>query len=106
MRFCAHCGAEMLDEAAVCVHCGCETNERSAAKKKDDTMKMLVKIFLIIGCISVGWTLIPLAWCIPMTVVTFKKLKAGEALSTGFKVCILLFVSIVAGICLLCMDDI
>ena len=23
MKYCIHCGAEIMDEAVVCVHCGC-----------------------------------------------------------------------------------
>ena len=102
MKYCTHCGAEMLDEADVCVKCGCQVK---APAKKDDTMKIVIKIFMIIGCISFGWAIIPLAWCIPMTVTTFKKLDAGEPFSTGFKVCTLIFVSLVAGICMLCSED-
>ena len=53
----------------------------------------------IIGC------LIPLAWQIPMTVVVGKKMKTGEQIGTGFKVCVLLFVNIIAGILLLCRQE-
>ena len=102
MKYCTHCGAEMLDDAVVCVKCGCSDKPPA---KKDDTMKLVVKIFMILGCISFGWALIPLAWCIPMTVTTFKKLDAGESFSTGFKICTLIFVSLVAGIIMLCSDD-
>lgn len=102
MKYCTHCGAEMLDDAVVCVKCGCSVKPPT---KKDDTMKLVVKIFMILGCISFGWALIPLAWCIPMTVTTFKKLDAGESFSTGFKICTLIFVSLVAGIIMLCSDD-
>lgn len=105
MKYCTHCGAEMLDDAVVCVKCGCAVNEPAKATDNDGTMKLLVKIFMILGCISIGWTLIPLAWCIPMTVSAFRKLDAGEKFSTGFKVCTLIFVSLVAGIIMLCSDD-
>ncbi len=49
--------------------------------------------------------LIPLAWCIPMTVSVCRKLKNGEPISTALKVCTMLFVSLIAGIMLLCMGD-
>ena len=29
MKYCAHCGAELLDEAIVCPKCGCETEGAS-----------------------------------------------------------------------------
>ena len=26
MKFCSHCGKEIMDEAVICVHCGCYVN--------------------------------------------------------------------------------
>ena len=63
------------------------------------------KILMIISCVSIGWTLIPLAWLIPMTIKNSNREKGGEKLSTGFKVCILIFGSMVAGILLLCDEE-
>lgn len=40
-----------------------------------------------------------------MTIVYFKKLKRGEPIGTAFKVCSLIFVSLVAGILMLCDKD-
>ena len=94
-----------MDDAVVCVHCGCSTGRMAAGKQKDDTLETIVKIMLILGCVSLGWMIIPLAWCIPITVTIFKKLKNDEPISTGLKVCTLLFVNMIAGIILLCMDD-
>lgn len=107
--FCTHCGAKIHDEAVICVKCGCKvkTGETSLPIKTetDSTMSTIVKVFLIIGCISWGWMLVPLAWCIPITVKIFGCLKNKLPISTGIKVCTLLFVNLIAGICLLCMDD-
>lgn len=104
MKFCTHCGAEIADEVVVCVHCGCSTAV-PAATQKDTTLETVIKVFMILGCVSMGWAIIPLAWCIPMTVSVFKKLNAGEPISTGLKVCSLIFVNLIAGICMLCMKD-
>lgn len=107
--FCTHCGTEINDDAFICVKCGCKVDEKTPATQikaeNDDTMSIVIKAFLILGCISQGWLLIPLAWCIPITVKIFNCLKNGTPISTGMKVCTLIFVSLVAGICLLCMDD-
>lgn len=62
----------------------------------------LTKIAAISGFIS---ALVPLAWAIPMTVVIFRKLRNYERIGMGMKVCTLIFVSLVAGILLLCMND-
>jgi len=113
--FCCHCGAQIHDEAVFCVHCGCSVKPLTPAPTpapapvqpaKDDTMSVIVKIFMVVGCLSMGWLLLPLAWCIPMTVSVFKSLDAGRPISTGMKVCSLLFVNTIAGICMLCMNDI
>lgn len=71
----------------------------------NSTLATVVKIFMIIGCVAQGWMIIPLAWCIPMTVSVFKSLKTGRPIGMGMKICTLLFVSLVSGICLLCMKD-
>ncbi len=107
MKYCTHCGAQLIDEAVVCVNCGCsaQTPEQAKAQApKDDTMSVVIKVFLVIGCVASGWALIPLAWCIPITVSIFKKLDSGEPISTGLKVAALLLVNLIAGICLLCSD--
>ena len=108
MKYCVHCGAEIHDEAVICVKCGCKVEDDRmvvAQKQEDDTMSTVIKIFLILGCISQGWLLIPLAWCIPITVSIFHAMRDKRHISTGMKICTLLFVNLVAGICLLCADD-
>ena len=109
MKYCAHCGAEVFDEAVLCVKCGCslETEKTTAAvpAQKDDTMQIVVKVLMILSCVSVAWFIIPLAWCIPMTVSVFKSFREGRTISTGMKVCTLIFVNLAAGVCLLCMND-
>ena len=109
VKYCSHCGAQIMDEAVVCVHCGCSVansiSNPPAVQAKDDTMETVVKVFLILGCVSMGWLIIPLAWCIPITVMIFKRLNNNQPIGTGLKVCTLLFVNLVAGICLFCMND-
>lgn len=68
-------------------------------------MKKAAKILMIISTVLLGLYIIPLAWCIPMTVSYCNKVKAGQPVSTGFKVCCLLFVSVVGGILMLCDQD-
>lgn len=106
--YCVHCGAEINDEAVVCVHCGCAVEKKkefAQPAEKDDAMETVVKIFLILGCISWGWLLIPLIWCIPITVSILQKFKNQEPIGTGLKICTLLFVNLIAGVCLLCMGE-
>lgn len=109
MKYCTHCGAEIMDDAVICVHCGCKVESKSAAatatSSSNSVLATIVKIFMILSTISLGFLLIPLAWCIPMTVSVFGKLDRKETIGTGMKVCVLLFVDKIAGICLLCMND-
>lgn len=105
MKYCTHCGAEIMDEAEVCVHCGCKV--KNETKESNNTLATVAKVFLILGTIAIGLStfLIGLAWAIPMTVSIFKKLDNGEPVGVGLKVCSLLFVNTVAGILLLCMRN-
>ena len=108
MKFCTHCGAQVHEEAVICVKCGCAIPQAKPAvanNSDDNVMQLIVKIFLILGCVACGWLIIPLAWCIPITIKIFNNFRDGKPTSTGLKICTLLFVNLIAGICLLCMDD-
>lgn len=122
MKYCTFCGHEIPDDALFCQSCGNRVvqnqqtqpqqgytavpscGNQNDVSSSDKTMETVIKVFMILGCVSLGWAIIPLAWCIPMTVSAFKKFETGEKMSTGFKVCTLLFVNVVAGICMLCSD--
>ena len=67
-------------------------------------MKLAAFILCLISTIISGFALIPLIWCIPMTIHVYKAYKGEEDLSVGFKVCVLLFVNLIGGILLLCDD--
>ena len=104
MKYCTHCGQELVDDAVVCTKCGCSVSS-SKSSSDSSVIKTVTKVFMILGCIAgAGAFLIPLAWCIPMTVSYFRKVERHEPISVGFKVCTLLFVNMVAGILMLCDD--
>lgn len=110
VKYCVHCGAEIHEEAVICVKCGCNVEPNNPAlvqqvQSKDDTLSIVIKVFLILGCISQGWLLIPLIWCIPMTVSIFHSLRDNRPIGMGMKICTLIFVNLIAGVCLLCMND-
>ncbi len=110
MKYCSHCGTQIMDEAVVCPHCGCSVAQETTytAKPADDgkeTIRLIAKIFMVIGCVSgAACFLVPLAWCIPMTVIYWKACDEHRDVSTAFKVCSLLFVNLIAGILML-VDD-
>ena len=114
MKYCSKCGAEMVDEAVFCVKCGCAVENsivfpdaaQNTASQKSGTVTA-AKVFMILGTVLMALCTycIGLAWCLPMTIVYFNKIKRGEPIGTGFKVCSLLFVSMIAGILMLCDNN-
>ena len=106
-KFCVHCGAEVNPQAVVCVHCGCSIEgmprpNKTTSSNSSDIMKTLIKVFMILGIVSgASFFLIPLIWCIPMFLKVNRYLKGEEELTTGFKICVLLFVNVIAGVLLL-----
>lgn len=106
MKYCTHCGAEVLDEAEICVNCGCRV-ESQRHNSENGTLGTIAKVFMIIATVLIGLSTcgIGLAWCIPMTISVCRKIDNNQPISVAMKVCTLIFVGIVPGILLLCMQD-
>ena len=68
-------------------------------------MKLAAFILCLLSTIAMGWMLIPLLWCVPMTILVYKAYKGESTLSTGFNICVLLFLNLIAGILLLIDND-
>lgn len=111
--YCPKCGKENSDSATYCDSCGaplkdvpttynCVAENNSNSAKK--TMYLITFVLSLIATISFGFLLIPLAWMIPMTVKIYNAYKNNTVLSTGFKVCVLLFNTFIGGIILLFAD--
>jgi TM2 domain-containing membrane protein YozV len=71
MKYCAHCGAELMDEAVVCVKCGCAIeNIIEGASEKDWLTTLLLALFLggigihrfYVNKIGTGIIMILLCW--------------------------------------------
>ena len=107
MKYCTKCGNELLDEAVICTKCGCAIDPKFMNKNKKSELSTVAKAFMIISTVIMGFwfCLIPLAWCLPMTISYSNKVKNGENISNGFKVCCLLFVSVISGILMLCDNN-
>ena len=117
--FCKNCGNQLAEGASFCPKCGNRVAEAatmqettqpstSIASKGSDGLGTAAKIFMILACITYGISivgLIALAWAIPMTISVSKKVKNGEPISIGLKICTLFFVSSLAGILLLFRKD-
>lgn len=72
-----------------------------APDNTDSMLRLVAFIFAVLGTVSVGWLLIPLAWMIPMTVHAWGIYKGTKANTVAFGVCSLIFLNLVAGILLL-----
>lgn len=64
-------------------------------------METAIKVFMILSTVVAGIATLGIAllWCIPMTV---HYCKNTYFVGTGFKICTLLFVNTIAGILMLC----
>ena len=105
MKFCQKCGKEIMEEAVVCPNCGCAITTEKKGNGGNDALAVVSKVFLILGCIAQGWLLLPLAWCLPITISICNRMKHNEPVGGGLKVCALLFVNLIGGILLLCRSD-
>lgn len=101
VKVCLNCGTQTQDDnIQFCASCGKQFTTGQGGYKSG--LLTASKIFMILSCIATGWAIIPLAWLIPMTIKINNREKVNEKLSTGFKVCTLLFGNTIAGILLLC----
>ena len=101
-KVCLNCGTQVQDDnTQFCPGCG----KQLGAKGHKSGLLTACKVLMILTCVAVGWTIIPLAWLIPMTCKISNREKKSEKLSTGFKVCTLLFANTLVGILLLCDSE-
>ena len=70
----------------------------------DRSLRLVAFIFCILSLVGSCWLIIPLAWMIPMSVISWGIYKGTKANTVAFDVCTLIFCSLVAGILLLCSN--
>lgn len=71
---------------------------------QDKTMRLIAFIFMCISLAVYCWMIIPLAWMIPMTIISWGIYKGTKPNTVAFGVCSLIFCSLVSGILLLCTN--
>ena len=104
MKYCSNCGEQIYDNAVICPKCGCATGyvpQNAETTNNKSTLRTVTLVFMILGCIAYAMFLIPLLWTVPMTMKYNRSIKEGTEVSTGFKICTLLFVNMIAGILML-----
>lgn len=69
--------------------------------KKDETLRLIAFVFMIIQLACIGWLIIPLAWLIPMSVMIWGTYKGTRPNTVALGACTLLFASLISGILLL-----
>lgn len=120
MKYCSKCGAELLDEAVICPSCGCAQENITVGGGFNKSPYVIAMIFLIItvvSCLPFGLILLSenvifasifiaySALCIAFAIVAGVHKKKEKPMSTGLKVCILLFGNFISGIALLCAKE-
>ena len=108
MKYCTRCGTQLVDEAVVCIGCGCAVGPLQyyvPQVKRHSGWSTAAKVLMVLGTIFMGIYIIPLAWCIPMTVVYFKKIKYNQPVNTSFAIWTMLFVSLLGGIFIICDNE-
>lgn len=111
MPFCQKCGHEIMDGETACPNCGAPVGGQAPVKATPapqvglTTIELVAFVFMIIGTIAMAFAIIPLVWCIPMTIHAKKAMDDHQKIGVGFKVCTLLFVSLIGGILLLVRDE-
>lgn len=64
----------------------------------DRNLCLAAFILNVISMVALGWTLLPLAWMIPMTVMSWDIYKGTRANAVAFGVCNLLFMKTIGGL--------
>lgn len=112
MKFCTKCGAQLEDDIKYCSFCGNPVGNENVQNysgnngETKNTLKKIAFIFMIIATCIVSFVILPLAWCLPMTLSLNNKIKNNEKISLTFAVCTLIFVSPIAGVLLIVEENI
>lgn len=109
MSYCPMCGTQYVDDAVICPGCGRTVSQEAspATNKRNSGLSTAAKVLMIVSTVLLGISTygIALAWCLPMTLSYCKKIENNLPVGTGFKVCTLIFVSLVGGILMLCDNE-
>lgn len=111
--FCKYCGKQIDDNAAYCPYCGSQQKEEvvgevvsnTRKKHRNETIAEVGLVFCIVNTVIAGFALLPLAWMLPMTLGISDRLKEKREISIAYKVCTMLFVSVIGGLLLLLADE-
>ena len=134
-KYCTKCGGKVSSESTICVHCGCLLGKNVFSSKNNDSIDTAIKAFLnitiflsviyigiqvglLIYFFAVNKTYLLMPYIVYMCVglifsivnmalsdIALKKIEKKQPFNVGFKICILLFANLIAGILLLVNED-
>ena len=113
MKYCTKCGEQIDSDAVFCPYCGARNGDntnvivsQNEKKKANSGLVVAAIIFMILGTIfdALYIYVFSLVWTIPMTICYISLALSDKKIGKGFKICCLLFVSLIAGILMLCDD--
>ena len=120
--YCNQCGAEIEPGMGFCPHCGAGLSDGSAPATgpaqatysayvntnanagvpyphaKDEGLLLAAFVLNVISTVCLAFTIIGLAWAIPMTVRSYGIYKGTKPNTVAFGVCTLIFLNLIAGI--------
>ena len=110
VKYCTKCGYQLDLKAKICDNCGCKTddikvNQSSTSSSNKSSTRTAANLFVILGAIFYCIYIVPILWIVPLTIAYFKKNKKNEKIGIGFKIAILLLVSVIGGVILLVEED-
>ncbi len=69
--------------------------------KRDSNLMLANFVLCVVSCVASCWLVIPLAWMIPVTVISWGIYKGTKRNTVAFGVCTLIFTTLIGGILLL-----
>ena len=64
MKYCSHCGTQLLDEAVVCPKCGCPTESKKPVVSENRSgLGTAARVFMIIQCVALVAFLLIIFFC-------------------------------------------
>lgn len=79
-----------------------QTKTIKTVKHTPSDIQLAAKTLMIIATCFMGILIIPLAWCLPMTISYSRKIESGEKIHPALGICAIIFMGtfgIAAGVC-------
>ena len=95
MKYCAHCGGELSDEAVVCTKCGCATGDVGSTVKSNNWNIAAITGFVLSFFVSLGGLI--------LSVIACRQIRQTNENGKEFAVAGIVISSVNLGLRLLCV---